>query len=96
MNHAIEDLEEIRNYIEKRSKKYALITVQNIRLRTQILKIYKEHGRIVPEYNDVNIRELIEGNYRIIYYVYSQNEIWILAIIHAARDFTKVKIDLIK
>ncbi len=42
-------------------------------------------GRIVPEKEDPNIRELIEGNYRIFYRV-TRNNITILRIHNSARN----------
>jgi plasmid stabilization system protein ParE len=42
-------------------------------------------GRIVPEFGEENIRELIYGSYRIIYLV--REEIcYVVAIIHGSRD----------
>jgi plasmid stabilization system protein ParE len=41
-------------------------------------------GRIVPEYNDKNLREKIYGNYRIIYRI-KPEVIEIAAICHGAR-----------
>ena len=46
-----------------------------------------ELGRIVPELELENIRELIEGNYRIIYRKSEKQIIEILTIHHSARDF---------
>ena len=43
-------------------------------------------GRIVPEIEDPNIRELIIYSYRLIYEI-SPNRIEILAIIHGKQDF---------
>jgi toxin ParE1/3/4 len=45
-----------------------------------------EAGRIVPEKGEESVRELIEGNYRIIYEVVSDNLIYILTVYHSARD----------
>jgi len=41
-------------------------------------------GKIVVEFENENIRELIEGNYRIIYFV-SEDKIEIVRIHHGAR-----------
>ena len=49
-------------------------------------------GRIVPEYNKDEIREIIFQNYRIIYH-YDTQQIIILTIFHAARELSKYKID---
>ena len=47
----------------------------------------------MPEINRENIRELIEGNYRIIYKILEENKIDILTIHHSARDLTRRKIE---
>jgi toxin ParE1/3/4 len=41
-------------------------------------------GRSVPEFEDNLIREIIEGQYRIIYYI-KHGQIDVLAVIHGAR-----------
>lgn len=84
---ALMDLKEIQFYIQRNSKFYAQKTVENLVLRTQILKKFPLSGRIVPERNDEDFRELIEGNYRIMYKVVSVNKIDILSIYHSARNF---------
>lgn len=48
-------------------------------------------GRIVPEFGDKNVRELIIGFYRIIYRIKSINEIDILTVHHSKRLLTKRK-----
>jgi len=53
--------------------------------RTEILKTHPKYGRIVPEINDEAIRELIQGNYRIIYRIVSRNHIDILTVHHSMR-----------
>ena len=42
-------------------------------------------GRVVPEFNNENLRELIFRNYRIIYELASEKQIHILSIHHHAR-----------
>ena len=83
---AINDLENIGDYISDSSEKYAKITVKKLFDKTDILKKFPEAGRIVPEKNDENLRELIEGNYRIIYEIISPEQINILAVYHSARN----------
>ena len=86
------DLKEIAVYISKGSVKYAKIMVINLKLRTNILKSHIRTGTVVPEYEIEFIRELIEGNYRIIYLITTENLIEILAVIHGARDLTKINL----
>ena len=44
-------------------------------------------GRVVPEAQDENIRELVHKNYRIIYRIAGER-IEILTIVHGSRDLT--------
>lgn len=80
------DLKDIALYISKDSKRYARLQVERIKKRTQVLKSYGFLGRKVPEFNQENIRELIEGNYRIIYKTVAEERIDILTIHHSAKD----------
>ncbi len=47
-------------------------------------------GRRVPEAEEENIREIIFQNYRIIYRLETE-QVLILTILHAARDFNKTR-----
>jgi toxin ParE1/3/4 len=82
---AIEDLESIHAYISKDSKVYANRQVDKIIKRVDQIGNFPKSGRVVPEFNSELIRELIEGNYRIIYKINSDN-IGIVRIHHAARQ----------
>ena len=83
---AIDDLNEIGEYIAKDSRRYAEITVQELFDATEILEQTPKAGRIVPEFSKPNLRELIQGNYRIIYKIINTKTIGILTIHHAKRD----------
>lgn len=87
------DLKGIREYIAKDSIKYADLQVKRIRTKTQLLKTNPLAGRSVPEIKNSRIREVFEGNYRIIYKVITQNRVDILTIHHSARDLARRKID---
>ncbi len=86
---AKDDLKTIAEYIKLDSVRYAKLQVIKIKTRTHILKLHPQAGRVVPEIESEEIRELIEGNYRIIYKVVSSSNIDILTIHHSARDLTK-------
>jgi toxin ParE1/3/4 len=84
-NQAIEDLESIGEYIEKDSPKYASITLKRIYNSTQLLINQPKLGRIVPEFGIDNIREIIEGRYRIVYRIIDSERIDIITIHHSSR-----------
>jgi len=89
---AKDDLKDIAEYISKDSKRYAKLQVTRLKTRTRVLKTQTRSGKIVSEINRENIRELIEGSYRIIYKIVEDNQIDILTIHHSARDLTRRKI----
>ncbi|MBS1622434.1 MAG: type II toxin-antitoxin system RelE/ParE family toxin [Bacteroidetes bacterium] len=82
---AIIDIDEIAGFIAEDSVFYAQIQVERFFERVDILKTTPTAGRKMPETNDEKIRELIEGNYRIIYQIKSNSEIEILCVIHGMR-----------
>lgn len=81
---ATEDIEAICEFISKDSIQYAKIFVQDVVNSVQRLEQFPFSGRIVPEHSNKNIREIILGNYRIIYR--SRNDlVEILTIYHSSR-----------
>jgi toxin ParE1/3/4 len=78
--NALEDMEGIAEFIARDSEHFASIQVEKFFLRVEILEKYPLSGRIVPESGIETIRELIEGNYRIIYKVISPNQVDILTV----------------
>ncbi len=79
-DQALADIENIAIFISKNSEKYAKIQVQRFFKRVEVLEEKPLSGRIVPEINNKNIRELIMGNYRIIYLIINKSRIDILTI----------------
>ncbi len=59
--------------------------VDRLTRRSQQIENSPLSGRCVPEYDIDQIREVIEGSYRIIYHLTS-NHIDIIAVIHSARN----------
>lgn len=94
---AVNDIDIIAAYIAQDSEHYAEIQVQRIYYTINFLLENIHIGRIVPEVNKKYIRELILGNYRIIYKIVSNNEVHVLTVYHSkrklrAKDFVgKVK-----
>jgi len=82
---SIDDLINIAEFISKDSVKYSVIQIKRIRERARLLKAQPFLGRIVPEIKDETIRELILGNYRIIYRIISEDRIDILTVHHSAK-----------
>lgn len=89
---AKEDLKAIAEYISVDSRRFAKFQVVKLKNRSKILKTHVRSGKIVAEINKENIRELIEGSYRIIYKIVENNQIDILTIHHSSRDLIRRKI----
>ena len=53
--------------------------------RSEQIANFPFSGRIVPEFETEQLREVIEGSYRIIYYI-KPEQIDVIAVLHAARN----------
>ena len=82
---AIQDIIDIAEYISKDSVRCASLFVVKIFEKESVLSVSVRVGRVVPEFGDENIRELIYQRYRIIYKVISGDRIDILSIFHGSR-----------
>ena len=82
---ALEDLRSIHSYISKDSKIYANKFVEKLINRVDQLESFPKSGRVVPEFESDMLRELIEGNYRIVYKINSDH-IGVVRIHHSARQ----------
>jgi len=90
--YAEDDLIEILDYFSSKDPEYSLKLLKIIENRVAELKKFPERGRVVPELEKQNIveyRELIEGNYRIIFAIEHETVI-IHTIIDGRRDFEEL------
>ncbi len=78
---AVERAAEIAEYISRDNPTAAEKWIDTVFSKVQQLKSFPESGRIVPEINSKDFRELIYGNYRIIYRV-EKTQVSILTIRH--------------
>lgn len=85
---AIQDLNDIADYIAKNSVRYAELTVNELFYATDILEKYPKSGVKVPEFNDESIRQIIRGSYRIVYLIVNAHQIDILTVHHCARSIS--------
>ena len=76
---AVEKLEEFADYIALDKPMAALKWAETIQNSVNKLIEFPQLGREVPEIRRADVREIIEGNYRIIYR-YESNRISILTI----------------
>ncbi len=87
---ALEDVNDIAEYLAQNSSRYASHIVELIFEKTELLKSFPELGRIVPESNIKSIRELIVKKYRIIYVLSNKKDIDILTVRHSSRPLSDI------
>ncbi len=80
-----DQLQSIQDYIACNSPTYARRMVDRLTKRSEQIGDFPMSGSVVPEYNLPQIREVVEGSYRIIYYI-KPDQIDVLAVIHVARQ----------
>jgi plasmid stabilization system protein ParE len=88
---ALSDLASIAEFIARDSEQYARAFVADAFAASDSLAEFAERGRVVPEFGDDKIRELIIRSYRLIYRV-KRDSVAMLGLIHGARDLTKVRL----
>ncbi len=71
---ATRDLEQIGAFISLDAPERARAFAQTLIERGKQAAQLPNAGRIVPEFQDENVRELIEGNYRIVYEIHSSKK----------------------
>jgi addiction module RelE/StbE family toxin len=81
---AADDLESIVNFISLDSQHYARLTATDIIEAVERLTVFPKSGRIVPETNVPKIREILFGNYRIIYRL-RKDVIEVITVYHSSR-----------
>jgi plasmid stabilization system protein ParE len=83
---AVEDVEAIRDYVARDSVHSAQLLASRLILSVERLAQFPDSGRIVPEVGDETIREVVLGNYRIVYRL-AASQLNILTVFHGARLF---------
>jgi toxin ParE1/3/4 len=87
-DNAVADLESIVEYIAQDSGHYAAAFAEKVLKAVEKLGAFPRIGRLVPEYDREDLRELIFQNYRIIYKV-EPERVAIAAIVRASRDLIR-------
>ena len=86
-DQAAEDVQSIHDFIGRSSPRYALLVAERLVGAVERLEALPHSGRMVPEFNDDRLREVIWGNYRIIYQLLDDT-VEVLTIYHGARILT--------
>ena len=66
---AVEDLKDIAGYISADNPQVARVYADKLKRRAESVGSFPKRGRVLPELGRDDVRELIEGNYRIVYRV---------------------------
>jgi len=83
---ALKDLHDIYEFIAKDSSRYAQIQVENIQDSISNLISFPLMGRKVPEFPHLPYREILVGNYRVLYrYDDEENQLYVMAVVHGRR-----------
>jgi addiction module RelE/StbE family toxin len=94
---SLTDLKSIAEYISQDSIKYASLTVERIINVTTYLETNPKIGRMVPELRRQDkIREIILGNYRIIYKITSTKTVHILTVHHSYKRLRQTSLRRLK
>ena len=82
------DLQVIHGHIAEHSPTAARTTVRRILRSAEILARFPRSGRVVPELENEDLRELISGQHRILYRVVG-DAVYVAAVVHGSRDIVR-------
>jgi toxin ParE1/3/4 len=80
---SIHDLESIKSFVAGESPHYAGLIVQRLVAAVERLTMFPNSGRVVPEFGDPVIREVLWRSYRLVYRVEGEN-VEIVTVFHGA------------
>ena len=82
------DLEALSDYYRDVSPSYAERLEEQIFLATRRLEAFPLSGRIIPEAEDEQLREVIFRGYRLMYHVdEAADEVLVVTVLHSSQDF---------
>jgi len=83
---SIDDVESIRDYIGRDSARFGALVAAEIIQAVERLSRFPESGRVVPEFGDSSLREVLWRNYRIVYRL-QRSAVEVVTVFHGARLF---------
>ena len=81
---AADDLEAIYTHIARDSVPYATTMVERILHAVDRLESFPEIGRMIPEFGQVDLREVLVGSYRVVYRL-ERETVGLVTVVHGAR-----------
>ena len=85
---ARDDIRQAVEFIGKDSPAYAASLVGRITAAIERLERFPRIGRVVPEYDDDDLREIIVSDYRVVYRMLGE-DVAIAAVVHGRRDLAR-------
>lgn len=82
---AVEDTAEIASFIARDSEPLAVLFVRRIVQSTARLRSFPRSGRLFPELEREDVREIVVGRYRLIYRLFN-DDVQIIAVGHGGRQ----------
>ena len=79
------NLRTIHRYIAQNSPAYANRMIDSLTARSKQIGTFPLSGRIVPEFDFGQIREVFQGPYRIIYHI-RPDSIEVVGVVHMSRE----------
>jgi plasmid stabilization system protein ParE len=84
----LESLSGIQKHIAQDSPLHADIFVSELLDHVDLLAGHPSLGRVIPEVNEEDKREIIHENYRVLYY--RADRIYVFRVIHGKQDFYQI------
>jgi plasmid stabilization system protein ParE len=84
---SVADLQEIRAYIEADAPAWADLTVRRLVAAVERLRQFPDSGRMVPERQSPELREVVSGKFRIVYRRRPRT-VEIATVFRGSRDFS--------
>ncbi|MEQ9363578.1 MAG: type II toxin-antitoxin system RelE/ParE family toxin [Leptospirales bacterium] len=85
---ALTAVRQITEYIARDSRSAAVRFAREIIDRPEQLEAFPRIGRMIPEFQRDDLRELIHGNYRLLYRI-RDDHCYIWTVIHSKRDLQR-------
>lgn len=84
--NASDDVEKLAEYLAQKSPVAAARLVEMLYAKTDLLETFPRMGRVVPEFNEDAIREIIAPPYRILYELLDEDLILIQKVFHSSQN----------
>jgi addiction module RelE/StbE family toxin len=91
-DQAVEDLRAIRSFIERDSPRYGRLVAERLYDAASRIEQFPRSGRIVPELERDDVRELVVGQYRIVYRLEAESAV-LLTVFRSSMLFPRLLVE---